>query len=257
MTAFKKNDILRCIDDESFGFTLGNLYRVGVGRNTCVNVYDDDGDYRTRALSEFVLAEPTVGDFVRIVKGGREYATEIGTRSHYFLNGSVVKLTSTERDGYTNYVATGVTYTPAHAGATTQYLSRDEFELITSAEAAAPVAVPDQLDFTKPLETTSGAAFTLVTTEGEGAYPVLGYISGFIREYNVEGKDRQDNIAFRLRNAVPKPATSEVYMNVYKKSDGTLWTAGTVETKEKAIAARLRSHVGMVKVMLVEGEYCD
>jgi len=119
--------------------------------------------------------------------------------------------------------------------------------------------VVDAVDFTRPVETRDGKPVTIVTTTGRGDYSVLAYIGNktspdiFTSEGKYYAAGAKSN--FDLRNVEPKPVTDVVYANVYKNEDGTLRAGTSFPTPEKAEAGRCQTHVGMVKITLVEGEY--
>jgi hypothetical protein len=131
------------------------------------------------------------------------------------------------------------------------WYSNDRFEL------ASPKPT---IDFTKPLETVSGEPFVLLTAEGRGSEPIVGYVgsSETLSTFNKNGKYYGDNDdSYRdLRNVVPKPLTGEAFVNVYKTSvSEKLFASGLYATAESADLMASEDRVSRMKITLVAGQF--
>lgn len=116
------------------------------------------------------------------------------------------------------------------------------------------------LDLTKPLETQEGVPFTLVTAEGRGEQPIMGYIGTqeTLRSFSKDGTyyGNGSTCVYDLRNVVPKPKTAEVFANVYMRN-GLLSMQTGYDTLQSAKDNAALHCVGRVKVVLVEGQFAE
>jgi hypothetical protein len=149
-----------------------------------------------------------VGDKIRIVDNSSvaKYSDGVG---HYFAVGSVVTVKALKPDGTAEY-AEGIIADDGHSRSgqiDSQFIREDHYELI------AP-----KIDFTKPVQTKGGESVEIITTNGRGTYPVIGFVGGnespstftsegvyYIREASITD----------LENVPEKPVEIAKYFNVY------------------------------------------
>lgn len=118
------------------------------------------------------------------------------------------------------------------------------------------------IDFTKPLETVEGVPFTLLSTDARGEFPIIGYINANTRPcyFSLDGTYHgahgdTSSPRYNLRNVQPKPAEAEVFINVYKRDDGTLRCTYVHESVAVADRNAAPSRVARMKVRIVEGRF--
>lgn len=120
--------------------------------------------------------------------------------------------------------------------------------------------VAPALDLTKPLRTKKGELVTIVTTEGRGEYPVIGYIgdNDSIDRFTKEGKYYASGTTstYDLENVPPKPLERELYVNI-NKVNGSLNRGGTYDSRAHADRNAHTNRVGCMKITLVEGVFDD
>jgi hypothetical protein len=116
-----------------------------------------------------------------------------------------------------------------------------------------------KLDLTKPVETVSGEPFVLLSTEGRGAFNIVGYVGerDYVMNFNDKGEPASNHPAFKLRNVPAKPQEFEGYFNVYRDDDGTIYVGSPNDTRAEAdqSADYSQTRIGCIKVKLVEGQF--
>lgn len=114
------------------------------------------------------------------------------------------------------------------------------------------------VDFTKPLQTRDGRSVTLVTTEGRGEYPVIGYIDGndHVQVFTASGKyysygSESDS---DLQNVPKKPVEVVKYFNLY--DNGDIGVGQDSRAEADSVAARNgKQRIGVKKLVLTEGQF--
>lgn len=116
------------------------------------------------------------------------------------------------------------------------------------------------VDWNKPLQTREGDPVTIITREGRGKYSVMGYIGNdeYITYWRPDGRffDEQDTVGCDIINVPEKPMSQEVWLNVFKNSDGELRVGSTFTSRAKADSSSVSDkRVACIKVVFTEGQF--
>lgn len=103
------------------------------------------------------------------------------------------------------------------------------------------------LDFTKPLRTISGKEVKIITTEGRGKFPVLGYVgeSEQVYLFTKEGVSSY-NIYHNLENYAPMIPIKDYWLLVYP--DGSSLKQDNFESTLTRVGVIARLHITMDNV---------
>ncbi|MGH6746419.1 hypothetical protein [Novosphingobium sp.] len=131
-------------------------------------------------------------------------------------------------DGEYWRVRIGVSWGVRHYSEDGKHRFGDQPDIRNVAEVPAPAA--PALDLTKPLQTRDGRSVVLITSEGRGKYPVLGYVgddtgptSGTSEgKYQAHTAQRDEDLV----NVADKPDV--FYGSIYRFGDVNTWTADNV-----------------------------
>jgi hypothetical protein len=119
-------------------------------------------------------------------------------------------------------------------------------------EAAKPT-----IDFTKPLQTRMGDPVQLITTEGRGQYPIIGYIADsktpatWTKDGNkLQGVSRTEDLV-----NVP-PAKQVAYINVYAGDQSTgMYRLNDSRAEADERAQPTKGRVACVRIEYTEGQF--
>ena len=104
-------------------------------------------------------------------------------------------------------------------------------------------------DFTKPVQTRSGLPVTIITTEGRGKYPVLGYIDQDEVPFRWdENGEHTISDAFNLINV---PEKRVMYVNVYNDNEPVYRCQSRKDADEKECKKR----IACIRVEYTEGQF--
>lgn len=125
----------------------------------------------------------------------------------------------------------------------------DSFELVRAA-----------INWDKPLQTREGDAVTIITREGRGKYSVIGYVGDDtgVTFWLPDGRfsETEDPNDIDIINVPEKPVQKEVWLNVFKNSDGELRVGSTFTSRAKADSLGVSDkRVACIKVVLTEGQF--
>ena len=119
--------------------------------------------------------------------------------------------------------------------------------------------VEPPIDWTKPVQTRDGTPVNILSREGRGTFPVIGYIGDAtdVDTWTAEGKYRTNKSGPEdLMNVPEAPKQREVWLNVFKNSRGELTTGISYGSRENAnFSGVADKRVGCIKVVLTEGQF--
>lgn len=112
------------------------------------------------------------------------------------------------------------------------------------------------LDPTKPLQTRDGRKVSLITTEGRGDYPLVGYVGeeDTPTSWTKEGEWRKRGGNFPI-DLINIPEDVYVWINVYKDKAGKLNRGGVHGSRKSADAMQDDGRISRIRVKLVEGQW--
>lgn len=185
-----------------------------------------------------------VGDKIRIVSNSSSQTGTFGF-GHYFAVGSVVTVKRLTTDGKVDYAEGVISCEHPRNGQTDiQFLREDHYELISTV-----------IDFTKPVQTKDGESVEIITTNGRGMYPVLGFIgdNDAPKSFTVDGVYYTgENFSYDLENVPEKEIEIVRYYNIYPRFT-SMGYASRAEADEAASSER----IGCKRVAFTEGEFDD
>lgn len=119
--------------------------------------------------------------------------------------------------------------------------------------------VEPPIDWTKPVQTRDGTPVNILSREGRGTFPVIGYIGDAtdVDTWTAEGKYRTNKSGPEdLMNVPETPKQTEVWCNVYQsRHDDGLEVGGTALSRAEADRICSHDRVGCIKVVLTEGQF--
>ncbi len=109
-----------------------------------------------------------------------------------------------------------------------------------------------KVDISKNYKTKAGEEVTLVSDQGRGKYPILGYAGALehICTWTLEGEFHTDG-SYPERNLVEVPKTHVIYLNVYPHP--TLCSG--YSSREHADNSAVPSRLARIRVEFEEGRF--
>lgn len=111
-----------------------------------------------------------------------------------------------------------------------------------------------KLDLSKPVQTRDGRSVELLTTNGQGIVPIVGYISNYehISVWYANGLYWNGNNE-SINDLVNIPERKTAWVNLYLTPDGDVWaTSPRHKTKEAADLAATYERVGCCEIEWIE-----
>ena len=105
------------------------------------------------------------------------------------------------------------------------------------------------IDYTKPVQTRDGRPVTILSTEGRGQYPVIGYVGKdtAMKKWSAEGNYSTDGD--RTLDLINVPDRIECWVNVYPEH-----FSSPHESKEQADSVAEKHRIACIKVEYTVGD---
>ena len=108
-------------------------------------------------------------------------------------------------------------------------------------------------DFTKPVQTRNGLPVTIITTEGRGLFPIIGYMgdSNYIESWLSNGKGhKHKDSCYDLIN-VPEKRVG--YINIFQHEN----SSGVYKSRGSADKCGLAPRIACIRVEYTDGQFDD